>query len=44
MWPSLKPKGHRGEIFFLKLCFSFNVVHFHGMMRADPVVAGEDNV
>ena len=30
--------------FFLRLCFSFTVAHFHGMMRADPMLAGGCNV
>ena len=41
-------KGVKGKIslffFFLKLCFSFPVAHFHGMMRTDPAVAGGGNV
>ena len=35
-------KGIKGKIsFFLKLCFSYTVAHFHGIMRAGPMVAGE---
>ena len=30
-------------LFFLKLCFSFTLAHFHGMMRASPAVAGGCN-
>ena len=38
-------KGIMGKIsFFLKLCFSFTVAHFYGMMRANLTVAGGGNV
>ena len=44
MWPSLQLKGHKGEIFCISsvslalLLFYFS--SFHGMICADPAVAG----
>ena len=44
LWPSLKLKGFKGEIFYFSSFLSFVFFHcssFLGMMRANPVVQEE---
>ena len=43
-WPSLQLKGIKGRTFFFLTLLPFYCRSFHGMMRADPAVAGRDDI